>query len=227
MRKFKICILVFVLIIGACTYYVQDYYHTTDISALKNVENVKVVQTNFGYFFDGPGKDTALIFYPGAKVEDLSYARLLKMVAQKGVDCFLVHMPCNLAILSPNKAEQVQKEYSYLHWYMAGHSLGGAMAADYTSGHDVNGLILLAAYSTKKIDVDVLLIYGTKDKVLNKEKYDSNKKNLPKNYKEVVLNGANHAGFGVYGKQKKDGKASISNNEQITLTSDLIVQFCQ
>lgn len=133
MRKFKVCILVFVLVIFGCVYYVQDYYHTTDMSALKNIENVKVKQTGFGYFFDGPGKNTALIFYPGAKVEDLTYAKLMKKIAQKGVDCFLVHMPCNLAVLNPNKADKVQKEYSYGHWYMAGHSLGGAMASNYAS----------------------------------------------------------------------------------------------
>lgn len=227
MRKLKICILVFTLILCGCFFYVEDYYHTTDADALKSAENVKIKQTDFGYFFDGPGKNTALIFYPGAKVEDLSYAKLMKKVAQKGVDCFLVHMPCNLAVLNPNKADQVKKEYSYKHWYMAGHSLGGAMAANYTSSHDVDGLVLLAAYSTKKIDVPVLSIYGTQDKVLNKEKYASYKNNLPKDYVEVVLEGANHAGYGVYGKQKKDGKASISNTQQINQAADLIVQFCQ
>lgn len=227
MKKLKVYILILVLIICGCIYYVEDYYHTTDADSLKNTEKVKVKQTDFGYFFDGPGKNTALIFYPGAKVQDLSYAKLMKSIASKGVDCFIVHMPCNLAILSPNKADQVKKEYTYTHWYMAGHSLGGAMAANYTSSHKVDGLVLLAAYSTKKIDVPVLSIYGTQDKVLNKEKYISYKKNLPEDFEEVILNGANHAGYGVYGNQKKDGKASISNVEQIHQTADLIVQFCR
>lgn len=230
MKKLKIFILFFVLVICGCTYYVQDYYHST--ADIVSDSKVKISKTSFGYFLDGPGKDTALIFYPGAKVEDVSYMKLLKQISKEGVDCFLVHMPCNLAILNSNKANQVLDAYSYSHWYISGHSLGGAMAANYAYDHtkQLDGLVLLAAYSTKDLknsNLTVLSIYGSKDHVLNKEKYETNQKNLPKNTKEEVIVGANHAGYGTYGPQKKDGKASISNSKQINVTAQLIVKFCR
>ena len=230
MKKLKLFLLVIVLVVCGCTYYVQDYYHATE--KVVSDENVTISKTDFGYFLDGPGKDTALIFYPGAKVEDVSYMKLLKQISKEGVDCFLVHMPCNLAILNPNKANQVFDTYSYSRWYISGHSLGGAMAANYAYNHtkQLDGLVLVAAYSTKDLshsNLSVLSIYGSKDHVLNKEKYETNQKNLPKNTEEEVIVGANHAGYGMYGPQKKDGKASISNSKQIDLTAQLIVKFCQ
>lgn len=230
MKKLKVFLLVFVLIVCGCIYYVEDEYPSTEnvVSSSK----VKIFKTQFGYFFDGPGTDTALVFYPGAKVEDVAYAKLLKKISRQGVDCFLVHMPCNLAVLSPNKANEVLDAYSYSHWYICGHSLGGAMAASYAQSHasQLDGLILLAAYSTKDLknmDLSVLSIYGSKDHVLNLEKYQTNRKNLPKNTVEKVILGANHAGYGTYGAQKKDGKATISNDVQIQKTANLIVGFVQ
>ena len=99
--KKKILIIIFsllVALIGFCIWYVNDYYHVTDRdAALADTDTVTVSATDFGYSFDGPGEDNALIFYPGAKVEDLAYADLLKRIAAEGVDCYLVHMPCNLA----------------------------------------------------------------------------------------------------------------------------------
>lgn len=41
---------------------------------------------------------------------------------------------------------------------------------------------------------------------------------------EVVLDGGNHAGFGVYGIQDGDGKATISGEEQIRQTVDVIAE---
>ncbi len=98
--KKKILIIIFVLLavlIGFCIWYVNDYYHVRDRdAALANTDIVTVSATDLGYSFNGPGEDNALIFYPGAKVEDLAYADLLKQLAENGMDCYLVHMPCNL-----------------------------------------------------------------------------------------------------------------------------------
>ena len=49
-------------------------YHANEdcMNYLKTTEIVNVSKIKDGYFYDGPGKDTAIIFYPGAKVEDTS-----------------------------------------------------------------------------------------------------------------------------------------------------------
>ena len=51
-------------------------------------------------------------------------------------------------MLDADAADGLQQEHPEITaWYMAGHSLGGAMAANYVAAHyeDFDGLILLAA----------------------------------------------------------------------------------
>ena len=80
-------------------------------------------------------------------------------------------MPFDLAVLDANAADGLQDYFPEIkHWYMAGHSLGGAMAATYISKHNANfdGLILLAAYSTADLSqtpLKVISIYGSNDQV--------------------------------------------------------------
>lgn len=231
MKKIIICILsVLCICVAGCGFYVSDYSHNTNASALKSTGDVIVEKTSFGYFFDGPGNKDALIFYPGGKVEDLSYASLLKEIAQNGMNCFLVNMPCNLAVLDSDKAQDVLDAYSYDHWYIGGHSLGGSMAASfaYKNSDQFDGLILLAAYSTKDLsqtNLKVLTIYGSNDGVLNMDKLKKYESNLPKNSETYVIKGGNHSGFGTYGKQNKDGKRTISASEQKHQTAIKIKGF--
>ena len=104
------------------------------------------------------------------------------------------------------------------------------MAASYLETHanDYQGLILLGSYSTADLtttELEVLSIYGSEDTVLNKEKYDANKNNLPSDFSEIILEGGCHAYFGMYGAQEGDGKPNITNEEQIQLTTKAIVDI--
>lgn len=197
--------------------------------SIKSDDIVSVENIDEGYFFDGPGTDEAFIFYPGAKVQPEAYAPMLHKLAQEGVDCFLVVMPYDMAMFGINIADNIVDSYKYNEWYVGGHSLGGAMAGIYASNNkeDISGLVLLAAFSVSKIDknVKVLSVMGENDGVINREKYDANKSNWPKNATEVIIKGGNHAGFGCYGNQKGDGEASISQKEQQEQTVDAIIQF--
>lgn len=214
-------VVLLVVIVGGSVWYVKDYYHSdaTAVTFLTTTDVVKVSEFEEGYFFDGSGTDHAMIFYPGAKVEYTAYAPLMMKIAEKGLDVFLVKMPCNLAIFGQDKAEQIMQEYDYENWYLSGHSLGGAMAANFTAEHqeEVNGLILMAAYPTKEISekkVAVLSLYGSEDDVLNLDKLAEGKSLISGSYLEICIEGANHAGFGNYGKQKGDGIASMTNGLQ-------------
>ena len=71
----------------------------------------------------------------------------------------------------------------------------------------------------------VLSIYGSADGVMNREKYEQYRANLPADCVEVILEGGNHAIFGVYGAQEGDGEAAISNLEQIRQTAQAIAEF--
>lgn len=228
-----IVLIVLILLFAVSVIYVKQYYHVQDRQAeLESTDDVKVEEVDYGYFFDGPGNDTALIFYPGAKVEDLAYASLLKQLAADGIDCYLVHMPGNLAFMGMNRADKIMETYSYDHWYLAGHSLGGAMAAVYAdkNSEKLDGLIFLAAYSTKDLsdtDLKVLSVYGSNDGVVNMDKVTEGRKLMSAAYEEFCIQGGNHAGYGDYGVQKGDGEADISVKEQQEETAEKIVEFCQ
>ena len=222
----------FALCITAFLIYVNIYSHATAKAEeyLEDSSTVKVEAVKTGYFFDGLGEESAFVFYPGGKVEHTAYAPIMHMLAEKGVDCFLVKMPFRLAVFGMNKAGKILENYDYENWYIGGHSLGGAMASAYASKNhnDFDGVILLGAYSTKILDYEnmrVLSVYGSNDKVLNMEKYVAYESNLPTDFAEVVIDGGNHAGFGDYGQQKGDGNATISHEEQWNITVNAIVEF--
>ena len=212
-------IVLFLIIIVGAIYF--GIYYRGDSTAKKSLESgeiVSVVELNNGYFFDGPSEEQALIFYPGAKVEAGAYAPLMYERAEQWGDCFFVKMPLNMAILDYEAADSIRNEYHYSRWYIAGHSLGGTSAALYASEHetDLNGLFLLAAYSTKPLENDIMTcsIYGDQDLVLNKKEYENNRENLPAGSAEVIISGGNHAQYGSYGKQRGDGEATISAEQQ-------------
>ena len=217
-KKIKIAIvIILLLIVGFAIFYISDYYHAEKVAvdSLNGTDNVSVIKTSNGMLFDGPGNDTALIFYPGAKIEYTSYAPLLMNLSSQGIDCYLVEMPFNLAFLGQNSADEIIDSGNYSHYFISGHSLGGAMAASYVNGtNKTDGLILFAAYSTSEIEKPVLSIYGSEDKVLNMDKYNESKGFIDENLTEVEISGANHAQFAYYGNQSGDGVAKISAESQ-------------
>lgn len=205
---------------------------TTARAALAGNEQVNVVSEEGYYRFEptqNETPETGILFYPGGKVDEIAYAPLASRLAECGYSVFLVHMPFHLAVFDSNAAEDIMEANPDLsHWIIMGHSLGGAMAANYVSGHEneIEGLVLLAAYSTKDLsqsDIKVLSMYGSNDGVLNMKKYQSNKKNLPKDMTEYIIDGGNHAGYGYYGAQNGDNVAEISQREQQEEVVDLFL----
>ena len=221
------------IIFGACAIYLGDYYRADEgaIAVFAPEDNVAVSTLDNGNIvFEPQGATVGFIFYPGGKVEANAYQPLMAELAREGVLCVLVEMPFNLAVFDINAADGIQEQYPEIEdWYIGGHSLGGSMAASYLADHvdEYEGLILLGSYSTADLsdtDLDVLSIYGSEDKVLNHEKYDENKSNLPDGFCEVVIDGGCHAYFGMYGAQDDDGTPTISNHEQIRLTVESIIK---
>ena len=131
-------ILLFCLLLISCGCYVGDYYRSTDeaeeyAKETEQAGKLNIKEIEGGLLIDGPGSENALIFYPGAKVEYSAYLPLLCELAEEGMDVFLIRMPANLAILGADKADDILESYSYANWYIGGHSLGGAMAANYAA----------------------------------------------------------------------------------------------
>lgn len=227
--KASICVFTaFILLVGSA--YVNTYYRASE-EALKEVEKAEELGNNILVFEPENDVKCGIIFYPGGKVEYTAYAPLMEACSKEGILCVLVEMPYNLAVLDIHAAERIQELFPDVKdWYMAGHSLGGSMAASYIGEHieEFEGIILLASYSTEDLSdtgLDVLSVYGTEDLVLNKEKYIEYEDNLPANYTELVIDGGCHAYFGNYGEQEGDGTADISVEEQQEITVDAIKNF--
>lgn len=217
-----IVLLVLAILVGAFFWYVSDYYRAEDValevlaqdSTIKEQDNLTILSPSYP-------TDTAIIFYPGAKVEAEAYLPLLDQIRQLGVTCILVHMPFHMAIFDVDAAEEVMEQFpEYQHWYMAGHSMGGAMASQFAADHpdEVDGLILLGAYIYGDYpEEDALTIYGS----FNQSVED----NIDYTENIVEIEGGNHAQFGNYGPQKGDLPATISAEEQQKQTVEAIEAF--
>jgi len=226
-------VLTLAIIAGACAIYLGDYYRADNeaIDAFLPQGTAWREEPDGTIVFEPDGATKGLIFYPGGKVEYTAYVPLMQACAEKGILCVLVEMPFNLAVFDIDAADGIQKEYPEIEdWYIGGHSLGGSMAASYLADHteDYEGLVLLGSYSTADLsqtDLDVLSVFGSEDKVMNRKKYEENKSNLPSDFTEYVIDGGCHAYFGMYGAQDGDGTPSITNATQIRLTVENIVKM--
>ena len=220
------------LLMLGCGIYVSDYYRAEEtIGAL--IPSVSLEISDDRMIFLPEEAEAGLIFYPGGKVEFTAYAPLMAELAQQNILCVLLKMPLNLAVLDMDAAQGIPELFPQVaHWYLAGHSLGGSMAASFAGKQPgtYEGLILLAAYSTADLTetgLKVCSLYGDRDGVLNREKYQQYRSNLPEDTLELVLEGGNHAGFGSYGPQEGDGTSTLEPGVQLQWTADRILEFIQ
>lgn len=237
-KKILLVVLIVLLlsVILACGIYLNDYYHADNmaIEAFSYSKDIEWSVCDDGSILcEADGATKGLIFYPGGKVEHTAYVPLIQACAERGITCIITEMPFNLAVLDINAADGIQEKYPQIdQWYIGGHSLGGSMAASYLeeNADDYEGLILLGSYSTADLSnraIKVLSVFGSEDKVMNRQKYDENKVNLPQSFTEKIIEGGCHAYFGVYGEQEGDGTPTITCEEQIKQTADAIIGFVE
>lgn len=233
LRVILISLLILLLVgTGVTVIYLADYSKaSSEAIAVMADSSISITTFDGGVAFGDQDSQTGFIFYPGGKVEYTAYAPLLQKVAQGGIFCVIPEMPFNLAVLDSKAAEKVMDQFPGIEtWYIGGHSLGGAMAADYAAKNPTKfaGVILLAAYSISDISesgLQVLLMYGSEDRVLNMERYKEGLSYLPDDYTEFIIDGGNHAQFGDYGLQDGDGTAAIAPMEQWNEASETILEY--
>ncbi len=233
-RKKLICLaLTVAILLCAFAVYVGIYYRADEdmIAAYTADCGVEIKETARYFVVGDENAKRGLVFYPGGKVDPEAYVPLAVALAREGIFTVVVKMPFNLAVLGVNSANRVMRKYSSVEkWFVGGHSLGGSMAASYAKNHDdkLSGVVLLGSYSTANLsstDLSVFTAYGSEDGVLNMKKYDKNLVNLPKSVTSLVIEGGNHAGFGMYGAQRGDGAAMITSAEQIAIVAEMIDGF--
>jgi hypothetical protein len=179
----------------------------------------------------GASPTTGLVVYPGAKVPAAGYGPLARDIAESGYLVVVMEMPFNFAIFDINAADRAITAHPEIaHWAIGGHSLGGAMAAQYTSGHvpPIEGLALWASYSASDLSalpISVVSIYGSLDAGKDKITSPESKALLPADTVYVEIPGGNHEQIGWYTGQPNDPPATIARKEQQQLVADATVQM--
>jgi len=227
-RLLLIVLLSIALLASGFTLYVSDHYRATDaaLACLDEAGGPRVRSVDQTLCIETPGATDALVFYPGGKVQAEAYMPLMRRIARDGIDCYLVKMPFNLAVFGVNRIEGVMAAHPHDRWLLAGHSLGGVMAALWAAEHPnrLDGLVLLAAYPDRPLpeELPVLVLYGSEDGVLNRSNLEKTASLLPPDAVVRQLPGGNHANFGSYGAQRDDGIASVTPEAQWEWTAEWI-----
>lgn len=224
-HAFSLLLVASVAILGAC----EGSYPAGPAAsaALVSDESVEVSQGDWIVFTPADGEpESGWIFYPGGKVQAEAYAPLVRKFAEAGNLAVIVPMPLDLAIMSPMAADGVVQAFPGIStWGIAGHSLGGVAATQfaYERPDVIDALALYAAYPQEQHNLSdsqlpVLSLAGDLDQVMNWEKYEQTKAVLPAGTRFELIEGANHSQFGDYGPQEGDGIASLTPDEQWSLT---------
>jgi hypothetical protein len=190
-------------------------------AALVSDDQVTVETDPWLTFAPNAPSDTGFVFYPGGRVSAEAYAPPARAIAEAGYTTVIPPMPFGLAVLSPGAADAVIEAHPEIdRWVIGGHSLGGAMAAQYAGEQDdLDGLVLWAAYPPDGTDLsaaDLLVssIWASADGLTTEDEIEASRAQLPPEATFVEIAGGNHAGFGWYGEQDGDGTATISREEQ-------------
>lgn len=213
--------------------YASDYYHAGSqaeaiLAAGSDVAGQKVAGSSTAIAVGNASSEYGIVLYPGAKVAPEAYVPLAAKLADRGVYCVIAKMPFNFAFFGINAADAAMANAPLVrHWWLAGHSLGGAMGAQYAASNadKLDGIALLGAYSASNLSgtsLKALVIYGQNDGVLDRNKLASCAANLPNGAQTLVVEGGNHAGYADYGPQDGDGEATITADQQQEQVADAI-----
>lgn len=213
-----------------------------DRSILESDANITVEETSRLITFR-PNliqQPTGLIFFPGGLVQPEAYAPLAHAIAEQGYHVFIVKLPFGSAPLASQEAEVMdqaleimQAETTVQYWVVGGHSRGAAMASRFAHlyGDQFDGLILIgtshpkeAAFDLSNTNLPVTKIYASSDGLASMEEVEANALYLPADTNWVLIEGGNHAQFGYYGTQLGDNQASISREQQQSLTLEAMLE---
>lgn len=190
-------------------------------SAMVSDDSIGVDTDSWLTFTPAQPSTTGFIFYPGGRVPAQAYAAPVRALAEAGYTSIIAPMPFGLAVIDPNAADGVIAAHPEIErWVIGGHSLGGAMAAQYAAGHEaIDGLALWAAYPPGDTDLSqsgllATSIYATEDGLTTSDEIDASRGQLPPDTAWVEVDGGNHGQFGWYGDQAGDGVATITREHQ-------------
>ena len=184
--------------VAAFLVYASDYYRAGSEAqaSLTPTAEVPVEQGARYLAFGDPAAQTGIVFYPGAKVEYLAYAPLMRNLAERGYLAVVVEMPFNFAFFDIAAADGVRAAYPQVErWWVGGHSLGGSMAAQYAADHGRRGAGGPCAAGRGQRRAHAVVVYGQNDRSAANWRTT---RCFPR-ARAVEIAGGNHAGFRTAG----------------------------
>ena len=218
--------LVALVLVGGVAFYV--YFGVLGLHAPTEVQqsvradsNVTVERAYGGYVVgdaDPEIERVGVVFYPGGRVAPDAYLpSAARITTRANVTVVVPKMRANLAFFSQGRADAViAGEPQIERWIVGGHSLGGAMACRYAGANDgrVDGLLLVGAYCDRPVTgMPALSVVGTRDAVLNRDRFDETESNLPDDRRIARIEGMNHSQAGWYAGQSGGQPATITTPE--------------
>ena len=165
----------------------------------------------------------ALVFFPGALVDPVAYAPLVRAAAAAGFPAYIVELPRRGALGGAEDPALGQRLDRLLaasstprRWVIAGHSRGAVVAsqiaAERRSGF--TALVLIGTTHPRDVDLSTLAVpvtkvAGTRDGLASRTAVEANRTKLPAATRWVWIDGGNHSQFGWYGFQPGDRRATI------------------
>ncbi|NLE43216.1 MAG: alpha/beta hydrolase [Chloroflexi bacterium] len=209
------------------------------LRAQKATERAVVVLRDYGVvredgqlvFRPSSPADRGLIYYPGGLVDPEAYAVTAQGIADAGYLVVIPKMPLNLAFMGIRRADGIRADYPEVEsWVIGGHSLGGAMAAEYARDNvdSLDGLIMFASYPANNEEfadfpIPILTIMASEDPGAPKQ--DAFYEAIGDSATRVIILGGNHRQYADYSFQRDDGIATISAAEQQDQIIAATVQF--
>ena len=165
---------------------------------------------------------TGLIFYPGGRIDPRGYSSIMREIAEAGHLVVVPAFPFNMAVFDANEADEIIVYYPEIeHWVIAGHSVGGTMAAQYADENRdvVDGMMIWASYPAPNIkladsNLPIVVIYGSEDPAANDIQINESKSLLPAKTQYVKIEGGDHHQFGSYIIEPDEHHALISKEAQ-------------
>ncbi|MBN2657015.1 MAG: hypothetical protein JXR86_08135 [Spirochaetales bacterium] len=216
-----------------------------DISITEDRNSILIEPLN------GAAADVGLLFYPGGLVDNHVYNKLLSgFSSATGVPVVVVKMPANLAVLDIYSGLEIVEDFpDTARWVIAGHSLGGSMAASVVFKYpdEFEGLIFMDSYPANSAGLSgwsgaVLSLFSSIEKISDSERMEQTLSLIPpatwigessrvypadkSNYSVLhQIDGGSHSYFGTYGPQDGDYTPTITREEFHSEVIDYMREF--
>ncbi|MCD8331810.1 MAG: alpha/beta hydrolase [Oscillospiraceae bacterium] len=218
-------------IIAVLVIVVLLYYNRAFPEAIEIADGMERIGGD--YYFYGES-DVGFLIFSGAKTDERAYAYLAKLLHEEGYTVVIPKQRFHLSAFGTRHGlELMDSNPNIQKWILIGHSLGGMPVSRIAAARQdaLRGIALLATFASVDLSglgIAAIRVTAEHDGVMNNEAMEKYSGNLPNHAVNIMLKGANHQGFAAYKSVSgRDGKASISWQEQNQQTVRLILDFFQ